>query len=208
MKIIYATLLLVAASVAASGQSDFSKQTEAVNPPFKLEITANREKEHSDVWDFIKCAETSVGDGSMAMVAIRKTNVSDHEISKSSRAGTHSSYYVDVHDSNGNSVGLRKPNEVRMIGDDHGGHLLGTKDNLLQPGESMIDQEHVGKWLDMSTPGTYTIQVSAHISDDPKSDVVKSNIITITVLQAESKPSGDSKKAADDVPQPEADTPK
>jgi hypothetical protein len=31
MKIIYATLLLVAASVAASGQSDFSKQTEALD---------------------------------------------------------------------------------------------------------------------------------------------------------------------------------
>jgi len=43
----------------------------------------------------------------------------------------------------------------------------------------------------MSQPGTYTIQVSAHTSNDPKSEVVKSNIITVTVL-----------------PKPESDDPK
>ena len=181
MKSIYALLLLVGASIAASGQSELSKQTEVVNPPFKLEITANRNKEHSEVWDFINCAETNVRDGSMVVVAIRKTNISDHEINKLTHAGPHSSYYIDVHDSNGNLVGLRKPNEVRMVGDDHGGNLSGTKDNVLQPGESMIDHDLVGRWLAMSAPGTYTIQVSAHISDDPKSDVVKSNILTVTV---------------------------
>jgi hypothetical protein len=52
MKIVYA-LLLVGASLTASGQSEFSNQTVAVNPPFKLEITANLDREHSNVWDFI-----------------------------------------------------------------------------------------------------------------------------------------------------------
>ncbi|MGB9407245.1 MAG: hypothetical protein WCA89_06875 [Terracidiphilus sp.] len=182
MKIVYA-LFLIGASLTASGQSELSKPTEAVNPPFKLEITANLDKEHSNVWDFVNSAETTVKTGSMVVVAIRKTNITDHEISKSTGAGTHSSYYIDVHDSDGNLVGLRKPNEVKMIGDDHGGHLAGTKDNVLQPGESMIDHDLVGRWLDMSAPGTYTIQVSAHISNDPKSDVVKSNIITVTVQE-------------------------
>ncbi len=181
MRIVCAFLLL-GASLTVAGQSEFPKQTEAVNPPFKLEITANLDKEHSNVWDFVNSAETTVKAGSMVVVAIRKTNISDHEISKSTCTGTHSSYYIDVHDSNGNLVGLRKPNEVMMIGDGHGGHLSGTKDNVLQPGESMIDRDLVGRWLDMSPPGTYTIQVSAHVTNDPKSDVVKSNIITVTVL--------------------------
>ena len=37
MNIVYA-LILIGASLAASGQSELSKQTEAANPPFKLEI--------------------------------------------------------------------------------------------------------------------------------------------------------------------------
>jgi hypothetical protein len=182
MNIVYA-LILIGASLAASGQSELSKQTEAANPPFELEITANLDKEHSNVWDFVNSAETTVKTGSMVVVAIRKTNITDHVISKLTNAGAHSSYYIDVRDSNGNLVGLRKPNEVRMIGDDHGGHSSGTMDSALHPGEHMIDHDLVGRWLDMSAPGTYTIQVSAHISNDPKSDVVKSNIITVTVQE-------------------------
>jgi hypothetical protein len=52
----------------------------------------------------------------------------------------------------------------------------------MQPGENKIDFIPLGNELDMSKPGTYTIQASAHVFDDPKSDVVKSNIITITVV--------------------------
>jgi hypothetical protein len=172
-------LLLLGASSAIFGQSDLSKQPHAVNPPFKLEITANLEKEHSNVWDFVNSAETTVTDGSMVVIAIRKTNISDHEIGKSTYAGSHSSYYIDVHDSNGNPVGLRKPNEVKVRRDDHGGHLLGAKDNVLRPGESMIDRDRVDKWLNMSAPGTYTVQVSEHISNDSASDVVKSNTTAV-----------------------------
>ncbi len=175
--------LLFGVSLTVFGQSDLSKQTEAANPPFKLEITANLNKEHSNVWDFINCAETDVADGSMVDIAIRKTNISKHEINKLTPVGTHASYFIEVHDSNGKQVGLRKPDEARMIGDDHRGHLLGAKDDVLQPGESVIDREQVGRWFDMSAPGTYTIQVSEHISDDPNSDVVKSNIITVAVPQ-------------------------
>ncbi len=187
MKIIYVLLLLIGTSIAASGQSELSKQTEIVNPPFKLEITANLNKEHSEVWDFVNCAETNVRDGSIVVVAIRKTNISDHEITKLTHAGPHSNYYIDVRDSSGNLVGLRKPNQVMLKGSDRGGHLVGRKDNMLQPGESMIDHDLVGKWLSMSAPGNYTIQVLAHISNDPKSNVVKSNIIKITVLPSDPK---------------------
>ncbi len=86
MKIVCAFLLL-GVSLTVFGQSDFSKQTEAVNPPFKLEITANLDKEHSNVWDFVNCAETTVKAGSMIVIAIRKTNISDHEIDKSNCVG-------------------------------------------------------------------------------------------------------------------------
>jgi hypothetical protein len=59
---------------------------------------------------------------------------------------------------------------------------------VLRPGESKIDYAQVSDWYDMTKPGTYTIQVSAHVTNDPKSDVVKSNIITVTVLPADDPP--------------------
>jgi len=39
--------------------------------------------------------------------------------------------------------------------------------------------------FDMSQPGSYTVQVGQHISNDPNSPEVESNVITITVLPAE-----------------------
>ena len=187
MKIIYALLLLVGASITVSGRSEFSKQTVAADPPFKLEITANPDKEHSNVWDFANSAQTVGKAGSMIAVAIRKTNISDHEIDKRTHTDEFCCYYYDVRDSRGNLVDLKKF-DPQLIGDGRGGHLIGTQDNLLQPGESMIDRDRVSDGYDMSQPGSYTIQVSGHITDDPRSDVVKSNIITVTVLPADDAP--------------------
>jgi hypothetical protein len=100
-------------------------------------------------------------------------------------------------------VGPRKPNEVKLKGGDKGGVLQGTKDMVLQPGKSEIDYVPLASWYDMSQPGQYTIHVSAHITNDPKSDVVKSNIITVTVLPAQVNPSEENKPSADE-PKPEA----
>ncbi|MFY9853394.1 MAG: hypothetical protein WAK26_05900, partial [Terracidiphilus sp.] len=109
-----------------------------------------------------------------------------HEITKTSHSsgthGYHTGYQFDVRDSNGNIVGPRHPNDPRMIGGGKGGMLLGDKGNVLKPGESSVDFISLGTVLDMSAPGTYTVQASAHVTNDPNSDVVKSNIITITVV--------------------------
>jgi hypothetical protein len=144
----------------------------------------------------------------MVVVAVRKTNISDHEISKRNCVGNvrgyHCGYYYNVLDSSGNLVDRRNSDGSHLMGDGRGGHLIGTKDNVLQPGESGIDSDLVGSWLDMSAPGTYTIQVSAHVSDNPNSAVVKSNIITVTVLPAKSKPPAESKPTAESEPPEES----
>jgi hypothetical protein len=189
MKIVSA-LLLIGASLTASGQSEFSKQTVGANPPFKLEITANIDKEHSEKWDFLNSAETVRNTDSIAELgfAIRKTNITDHEINKWSEAGGG----AEIRDDDGNLI---KPREFgSKPGDGLGGGeamLKGTKDMVLQPGESKVKHELIGDWYDMSRPGMYTIQVWEHVSNDPASEIVKSNIITITVLPAESKPPAD-----------------
>ncbi|MGA9670806.1 MAG: hypothetical protein WBQ94_16465 [Terracidiphilus sp.] len=187
MKITYALLLLAGASIPASGQSEFSKQTVAVDPPFTLTISYNQQNPNVE-----SAADQIVESGRWVAFRVRKTNISDREIVKMSHAGGSYGYYFEVRDSTGNLVGPRKPNEVKLKGDDRGAAASGTKDMVLQPGESKFDFLPLYSWFDMSAPGTYTIQALAHIADDPKSDVVKSNIITITVV----------------APKPEADAPK
>ena len=183
--------LMLCASLTAFGQSEFSMQTMAANPPFKLEITANLDKRYSNVWDFANSDQTVVKAGSMIVVAVRKTNISNHEIDKGSCVGDASGYrcggYYDVRDSRGKLVDPRKP-RMNFIGGGPG-HLIGTKDNVLQPGESNIDRDDVSEAFDMSKPGTYTIQLWQHVANDPKSDVVRSNIFTVTVVPVGGKPS-------------------
>jgi len=96
-----------------------------------------------------------------------------------------SGYMFDVRDGNGNLVEYRKRKDLTdgmtmFSGGEN--RMAGTKDMVLQPGESKINFEPLSNSYEMDKPGTYTIQVSEHISNDPASDVVKSNIITITVV--------------------------
>ena len=182
MRITFALLLLVGASVSSSGQTVAPNQTEAVNPPFQLEITANLDKEHTELWDFVNSAETTVKAGSMVVDATRKTNISHHEINKSSgaRGGT------DIRDSSGNLIRPREFGSKPRDGIGGGEmKIRGEKEPVLKPGESKVDPDCVSDWYDLSQPGTYTIQVWEHTSNDPASSVVKSNIVTITVLPAE-----------------------
>lgn len=69
--------------------------------------------------------------------------------------------------------------------------MIAAKDNVLQPGEYNIDRDNVSEAFDMSNPGKYTIQLWQHVAKDPKSDVVKSNIFTFTVLPVGAKPPAD-----------------
>jgi len=46
----------------------------------------------------------------------------------------------------------------------------------------------VGSVYEMDKPGTYSVQVSECVSDDSASDVVKSNVLTITVVPVSPPP--------------------
>ena len=182
-------LVMLCASLAAFGQSEFSQQRMAANPPFKLEITANIDEGHTNVWDFVNSAQTVVKAGSPIVIAVRKTNISKHEIDKASCVhddafGDRCGGQYDVRDSHGNSVELTKPKMADPLVWSGPAHVIGTKDNVLQPGESTTNHDVVSEGFDISKPGKYTIQLSQHVRNDPKSRVVRSNILTVTVLPA------------------------
>lgn len=178
MKLIYALLVLASVTLTASSQSVVSPKTAG----FTLQITANHEQGHSLQWDFANTAESSLKDGSRVVIAVRKTNISNHEITKMPLAG----WIWDVRDSSGNPVGPNNSqNQNGPIRSSGPAMVRGTKDTVLQPGEATLHWTAVSRF-DLSQPGTYTFQVVEHISDDPKSTVVKSNTIRITVLPADS----------------------
>jgi hypothetical protein len=179
MKNICALLLLLGASFTAFSQSAPAAPTEATDPPFKLTISAYQ----GNGFDAENTAN-QVMKGSFSL-SIHKTNTSDHEIIKLSDAAGASGYMYDVRDSSGNIVEYKKHNNMidgKMMTSDGENRITGTKDMVLQPGESKVNFEPLGSWYEIDKPGTYTIQVSEHVSNDPASDVVKSNKITITVL--------------------------
>jgi hypothetical protein len=171
MKIVFASLLLAGASLVTSGQTAVSGETEGVKPPFTLTISHNQANP-----DVEATAAQVVKAGSWVAFRIRKTNISDQKIPVRPQ-GCPLQY--DVRDSSGNPVAHRKSND--MQGSIHGIRPAGQPE-MQHPGESKIIFEAVSSWYEMDRPGTYVIQVSECISDDPASDVVKSNKITVTVV--------------------------
>ena len=172
MKIIYALMLLVVAFGTAYGQSTESQQNDQTRKQYTLTITANPNRNNPT--EKVQ-TERVVKTGSDIIIWIRKTNTSNNEINKWNLPGL--SY--EILDNSGKTVELKKDFHYQ-------GHneamLIGTKDMVLQPGESKEIEVHLGDWYQMDQPGMYTIQVSEHVSDYSNSDVVKSNIIKITVL--------------------------
>lgn len=165
--------------------SAFSQQANGAKPPFTLEITANVEKGHSERWDFVNTSQSSVKAGSTIVVRIRKTNCSDHELSKSPADGGPQPWLFTVRDSQGTILKSTAPRAPHgwIIGGGPG-LLRGTKDMFLQPEEAITDSVPITNGYDMSKPGTYTIQAIQHTSNDPASPLVRSNIIRIRVLPA------------------------
>jgi hypothetical protein len=56
-------------------------------------------------------------------------------------------------------------------------------DRIVKPGQSIAGSQDISRLFDMSRPGKYVIQASRRISDEKDSDVVKSNKVTVTVIQ-------------------------
>lgn len=152
---------------------------QATAQPFTLEITSNLEEGHSNRWDFANTTDKDIRSGSMVVVAIRKINRSDHEIPRRSFDG--GVYRYEVRDSSGNLLKPKRAGQQNFISRNPG-LLRGSKDTVLQPGQIIVASAPLGDWFDMSEPGTYTLQASEHVSDDPDSQVIKSNTITIHVL--------------------------
>jgi hypothetical protein len=175
MKTVYAFAFFTGISAVIFAQSAAFQQNRQIRSPFTLEITANLDRDHSNRWDFANSAESTVRAGSTIVVAIRKTNTSDQDISRWGVTGQ----VIEVRDSNGNFVSHRQSDSmqgsVRAM-------RAGTNDPVLKPGESDVRRGRLSEGYDMSQPGTYTVQISEHISDDPGSNIVKSNIIAVTVL--------------------------
>jgi hypothetical protein len=184
---IRALLLLACIMLTASSRAAFSQQTGETKAPFTLEITPNHIEGDSNEWDFANSAAGTVKAGEMIMIGIRKTNNSNHEVFQIWWSlGTY-----EVRDSSGNLVGIKRDDPDLLLFGEGRAHLIGTKDNVLQPGKTNLTQDVLfngREGLDMSKPGTYTVQLLEHISNDPASKMIKSNIITITVLPADEPP--------------------
>jgi hypothetical protein len=171
MKIIFASLLLAGTSVLATSQTTVSEQTGDVRPPFTLTISHDQTNP-----DLETTADPIVKAGHWVAFRIRKTNNSDQEIPVRPHGCL---LQYDVRDSSGNPVAHTKSNV--MSGSTRVMRSAGQPE-MLQHGESKIIFEAVSSWYEMDKPGTYVVQVSQCVSDDPTSDVVKSNILTITVV--------------------------
>jgi hypothetical protein len=187
MKIIRILSLLVGVSSTVFTGTAVSQQSDSIKPPFTLEITATLEEGHSDRWDFANTADKVVRDGSRVVVGIRKANRSAHEINRMSQGGGVFGYQYEVRDSSGNLIKPRQRDQNAPILLGGPGRLIGSKD-ILEPGESSLKGTPLSDWFDMSKPGTYTVQVWEHVSNDPASAVVRSNTIRIQVLPTDDSP--------------------
>ena len=179
MRNISTVLLLACASVTAYSQVAISQLPDAVNPPFTLTISFNATNAGLET-----TTDQVMKSGNWVSFVIRKTNITDHEIL---RYTDESGHYccIEVRNSNGDFIGWRKSYEEE---DRSTVTLIGDEILTLKPGESTVNCDPIGSWFDMDKPGRYTVQVASHISEDPNSAVVKSNIITITVLPADPPP--------------------
>jgi len=178
MKKVCKILLLFGAFVAAfsqpflaAGQSAVSQQAGAVKPPFSLTISHDQTSP-----DHETTAAQIVKAGHWVAFRVRKTNTSDQEVPVRPHGCL---LQYDVRDSSGNPVVHTKS---KVMSGSTRVMRPASQPEMLQPGESKVIFEDVGSWYEMDKPGTYVVQVSECVSDDAGADVVKSNVLTITVV--------------------------
>jgi hypothetical protein len=151
--------LLIAGGVAAlinAAQSTPPKQSEQ---PFSITITP--------LSDQVKA-------GAEVYVKVRLTNTSQREIGPRGifyAQGLDTSFSYACHDASGKSVAK----EFFAIGS------LGEIP-ALHPGESRDETTLISNACDLRKPGKYQIQLSRADVVDPKRQIVKSNMITVTVV--------------------------
>jgi dipeptidyl aminopeptidase/acylaminoacyl peptidase/outer membrane biosynthesis protein TonB len=118
--------------------------------------------------------------GADARIVITLSNTSDREILFAHRPGTNNpefSYRIDVRNAAGREVeetayareaGLRQQTEGRSV-------------DYVQPGMSTVQTAHLGRLVNLSRPGRYTVRVSR--VDPGTKAVVKSNEVTLNVVK-------------------------
>lgn len=158
MRVPLGSILLIV--VVASCQSSAAQQ------PFSITISAEQ-------------AQVKVG--SSVNLKIQMTNTSNRELNCGGAPsnGLDRAYRYDVRDENGKAVPkiAKKHPEI--------GETFGVWPCSIKPGETASAAGGLISVLyDLTRPGRYTIQVSRPVSeDDPKSPVIYSNKVTITIIQ-------------------------
>ena len=129
----------------------------------------------------ISASEHAFRAGAKVRVHVMLTNISDETLNMErspdpEKAEEH--YTVLVHDKK-NGKDVPKTDYGRSIRE---GEAIGSEIAVwLKPGESLEENVDISKLFDISYPGEYEVQLSRHISDDPKKETVESNKITIIV---------------------------
>jgi hypothetical protein len=154
-------LLLVALSKAPGpGGGQTAKQ------PFEIEISATAE---------------TVDSGSGPAIIVLLKNTSDQPLDCSGNisdlTGQYANFGIDVRDEHGNAAAKRVYPHPELA---EGSPILNC---TIAPGGSWTLSQTVDRIYDFTRPGKYVIQVSRPISfTDPKAGVVKSNVITVTIV--------------------------
>ena len=130
----------------------------------------------------ISTDKQTVEAGSDVYIRIKLTNTSDQAVDCTSwyTNALDRRYIYDVLDENGKSVAI--PGDHPELG---GGSIQFCE---LAPRDSTNTGSRLTTLYDFTKPGQYTVQVSRYIGKSAKEGVVKSNIITITVLPAPPPP--------------------
>jgi hypothetical protein len=137
--------------------------SQAAKQPFTITVSADK-------------PHVNVGDG--VLLNIVMTNTSDQEVdcTRNWSNALDRNYKYEVLDEYGQPM----PQIVR----NHPAPFR-LSPCVIKPGETAKSGGLISILYDFSRPGKYTIQVSRGIQDDPSDELVKSNIITITVVAPE-----------------------
>jgi len=138
--------------------------------------------------------------GARIELKVQKTNISSHDINGSANyaGGTIVGYHCDLRDSTGAVV--QKKERMNPSGPPIPAELS-ARLLVLKPNESVVYNTFACKDFDINQPGEYTVQLYEQINGNNSDEVVKSNIITITIVAPENKePEEDKKNAGNKLP--------
>jgi hypothetical protein len=157
--------VLIGFSSPVNSQVTKSKPTPNAQPSFSIVISGPK--------DVVKT-------GSPIAVELTKTNLTNHEINTSTVRRFGGPYEIDVRDEHGDlradTEAARQAKKDLVVG---GRAFQSVIFSNLKPGEVDHDRIDVQRYIDLSPPGKYTIQL--HQFDHESKTTVKSNTVTVTV---------------------------